>query len=267
MLENYLQGFENASENLVIPIYFSFRDPLEFQNLQNMLALIVEYMLKIRPQTQKYYNKLMLTGEGHLEVDDCLRIIHRARQDFQNVYILIDALDECDRELAREFVARLTGLHSPLRVFATSCPGPLEKYFHYRMMFPAEAIWSDMRIYVQTTLAEELPFYSSLDPGQVLEIRETIIAQSAGMYVMKPSDNIPDSLLILPRRYLYAKLLIPVLSRARSTGEILDMLKLNEGNPMSTVLESLSKSAEGRQAIKEAGLNDRLALVHMHGEK
>ena len=250
VLENYLQGSDDAYGNLVIPIYFSFRDPLRFKNMQAMLALIVEHMLKVRPQTQKYYNNLMLTGEGPLEVDDCLRIIHRARQDFQNVYILIDALDECDPELAREVVARLTGLRSPLRVFATSRPGPLEKYFHYRIEISAEAALSDMKTYVQTALAEELPFYSRLDPGQVAEITEMIIAQSAGVYVMKPSGSFSDSLLI-PHRFLYAKLLIRELSRARSTGETFDMLEMSariKANPMSAILESLNKSEEGRQA-------------------
>ncbi|PMD29253.1 hypothetical protein L207DRAFT_593672 [Hyaloscypha variabilis F] len=237
VLENYLRGSDDASENLVVPIYFSISDPLGFDNLQAMLALIIEHMLKVRPQIQKYYNKLMLTGEGPLEVNDCLRIIHRARQDFQNVYILIDALDECDHELAQEAVAKLTGLRSPLRVFATSRPGPLAKYFQYEITISEEAISGDMETYVQTTLAEELPFYSRLDPAQVAKITKTIVAQSEGVI-------------------FYAKLLIHELSRARTTGEIFDRLEGSArytANPMSTILESLSKSEEGRQTIKEAG--------------
>jgi hypothetical protein len=187
VLEKYLQGSDDASENLVVPVYFSSLDPLGFQNIQAMLALIVDHMLKVRPQIQKYYNKLMLTGKGPLEVDDCLRIIHRARQDFQNVYILIDALDECDHKLAQDVVATLTKLRSPLRVFATSRPGPFSKNFQHEITISEEAVSSDMETYVQTTLAEELPFYSKLDPAQIAEITKKIVAQSEGVYATKPS--------------------------------------------------------------------------------
>jgi hypothetical protein len=81
-------------------------------------------MIHTYPRLQKYYNKLMLTGEGELEVSDSLRIIHRARQDFQHFWIIIDALDECERGLALELVKRLTGLRGPPNIFATSlCEG------------------------------------------------------------------------------------------------------------------------------------------------
>jgi len=71
----------------------------------------------------------MLTGEGPLEVDDSLRIIHRARQDFRNFYVLIDALDECDAQQVQVVVERLTGLRNPLKIFATSREMSLATYF------------------------------------------------------------------------------------------------------------------------------------------
>ena len=256
VLENYLQGSDDASENLVVPIYFSMLDPHGFQSLQAFLALIVDHMLKARPQIQKYYNKLMLTGEGPLKVDDCLRIIHRARQDFQNVYVLLDALDECDHNLAQKVVAKLTGHRSPLRIFATSRPGLLANYFQYEITISEETVFNDLKTYVQTTLTEDLPSYRMLDPAQVAEITKKITAQSEGVYVMKPSDNFPDSLLI-PHRIFYANLLIHELSKARTINEIFERLERSaqaKANPLYTILESLSKSEEGRQTIKEAGL-------------
>jgi hypothetical protein len=131
----------------------------------------------------------------------------------------------------------------------------LAEYFQYEITISEEAISGDMETYVQTTLAEELPFYSRLDPAQVAKITKTIVTQSEGVYVMKRSDNF-TYLLLIPHRIFYAKLLIHELSRARTTGEIFDRLEGSArytANPMSTILESLSKSEEGRQTIKEAG--------------
>lgn len=85
-VENYLQSSTLSSETFVVAIYFFFINCHRLQSLQTVLAFIFEIMLWARPQLQKYYNRLMLTGEGPWEVTDCLRIIHRARQYFQHFY-------------------------------------------------------------------------------------------------------------------------------------------------------------------------------------
>jgi hypothetical protein len=117
VVESYVQTMTPKSSIFVVAIYPTFA---RVQTLQTVLAYIVDKLLKTRPQVQKYYNKLMLTGEGELEISDCLRIIHRARQDFQDFYVLIDALDEFESDNARQIVERLTQLRTPIKVFATS---------------------------------------------------------------------------------------------------------------------------------------------------
>lgn len=88
VVQNYLLSSRPQSETFVLAHYFDFRDRSKDQSFRGILAFIVQQMLKVRPQFQKYYNKLMLTGEGPLEVSDCLRIIHRARQDLQSFYVI-----------------------------------------------------------------------------------------------------------------------------------------------------------------------------------
>jgi hypothetical protein len=123
IVDALLRTTGSSSDVCVVPIYFRFSSAT-VQSLQAVFACLVEEMIHTYPRLQKYYNKLMLTGEGELEVSDSLRIIHRARQDFQHFWIIIDALDECERGLALELVKRLTGLRGPPNIFATSlCEG------------------------------------------------------------------------------------------------------------------------------------------------
>lgn len=120
IVETLLQASGPATDVCAVAVYFSIANQPGSQSLQSLLAFIVNDMLRTHPRFQRYYNKLMLTGEGPLEVADSFKIIHRARQDFKKFYVLLDALDECEQDLAREIVKRLTSLRSPLRLFATS---------------------------------------------------------------------------------------------------------------------------------------------------
>lgn len=144
VVENYLQSSGPSSEVFVVAIYFSHVNRPENQSLQAVLAFVIEHMLSVRPQFQKHYNKLMLTGEGPLEVADCLRIIHRARQDFQHFYIMLDALDECDHQQAQEVVERLTRLRTPLKIFATSRPSSLTNNFSYNITISMDAFGQNL---------------------------------------------------------------------------------------------------------------------------
>lgn len=151
-----------------------------------MPAYIVGQMLRVRPQFQKYYNKLMLTGQGQLEVADALRIIHRARQDFQHFYIMLDALDECDLGQA-ELVEMLISLRSPPRIFATSRPGPLTKLFSDTIIITDKAIEADLEVYIRERLTKH-PFggpvlEESPDPLELARDVATILSLSDGMYV------------------------------------------------------------------------------------
>jgi hypothetical protein len=157
------------------------------QSLQDVLAFIVETMLEQRPHIQKYYNRLMLTGEGPLEVEDSLRIIHRARQDFRDFYILIDALDECDAQQAQVIVEKLTRLRHPLRVFATSrqIPGMTA---HFSTLINMEWLHdSGIRRYIARSLAAK-SLVVSWDPstGDATKLEraaENIWRRSQGQYV------------------------------------------------------------------------------------
>jgi len=140
IVDSLLRTTGSPSEICVVPIYFRFASR-QVQSLQAVFAYLVEDMIHAYPRLQKYYNKLMLTGEGELEVPDSLRIIHRARQDFQQFVIILDALDECEGGLAEDVVKRLTGLRAPPSIFATShSEGELTRHFAYHIhMKPMDA--------------------------------------------------------------------------------------------------------------------------------
>jgi hypothetical protein len=184
VVENYLRS---SSDTFVVAVYFSsFKNQGKAQSLQTVLAFIIETMLHQRPQVQKYYNRLMLTGEGPLMVEDSLRIIHRARQDFRNFYILIDGLDSCDDQQAQVIIERLTRLHHPLRIFATS------RYYRLTTQFSNELKMEDLtlsgiRSYISRSLLAKYPVapfgYSLGDFAELERLTEEILRRSDGQYV------------------------------------------------------------------------------------
>jgi adenylate kinase family enzyme len=186
VVEHYLRAQVSNSDTFVVAVYLSFRNEKETQGLQAVLAFIVETMLKQRPQIQKYYNRLMLTREGPLEVEDSLRIIHRARQDFRDFYILIDALDECDTQQAQVIVERLTRLRHPLKVLATSRQSP-RMTAHFSTRINMESLNSyGIRRYIERSLAAKLPVVSSDtgDAAKLGRIAENLLRRSEGQYVL-----------------------------------------------------------------------------------
>lgn len=190
VVENYIENLSLNSDTLVVAVYFSHMNKNEAQSLQAVLASIVETMLRLRPQIHKYYNRLMLTGEGPLKVEDCLRIIHRARQDFQKFYVLIDALDECDTHQAEMVVKKLTQLRNPLKVFATSRQTPLTAYFSSQIRM--EQVSQDgLSAYIERSLAAKFSVVpgstSRDDSAKLAKISQGILRQSEGRYV-SPSE-------------------------------------------------------------------------------
>ncbi|MCJ1475527.1 hypothetical protein MMC13_004190 [Lambiella insularis] len=233
VVESYLQSSGSSSEVFVVAIYFSYHNRPENQSLQAVLAFVVEHMLRVRPQFQKHYNKLMLTGEGPLEIADCLKIIHRARQDFQHFYIILDALDECDHQQAQEIVKKLTGLRTPLKIFATSRPDSSINYFSYNITMSEEDISVDIKAYIREGLSQKLPIRITRsltqDPTEFERVVETITAQSQGLF-------------------LFASLLIDQLCTAKSKSKFNQILNLSPqiaSHIYTQRLELLTEQEEG----------------------
>jgi hypothetical protein len=115
-------------------------------------------MLKSYARLQKYYNKLTLTGEGELELADSLRIIHRARQDFQHFYILLDGLDECDPATAAEVITKLRSLRNPPAMLAASRASPtsmgLSEFFSHTIQIQAVKDPDGMQSFVNAELTQ-----------------------------------------------------------------------------------------------------------------
>lgn len=155
-METFLKSSRPSSEVFVAAFYFSSRDKPENQSLQAILAFTVEHLLSVHPRCQKYYNKPMLTGEGPLNVADSLRIIHRARQDFQHFCIILDALDECGHQKATEVPEKVLNLHRPLRIFATSRPEFDIKRDHllHEIEILEEVVQDGVKAYVWETFVE-----------------------------------------------------------------------------------------------------------------
>jgi hypothetical protein len=185
-VEAYLRTMPSHHETFVVAVYFSFRNRDRAQSLQAVLAFVVETMMQQRPQIQKYYNRLMLTGEGPLEVADSLRIIHRARQAFQRFYILMDGLDVCDAQQAHVIFERLTRLHNPLKIFATSRGSSLNSHFSNEIKM-SQLIQDGIRTFIRRSVEAKVTVAAGSalsDHYATLErVTENILRRSKGQYV------------------------------------------------------------------------------------
>ncbi|KAK6343369.1 hypothetical protein TWF730_010960 [Orbilia blumenaviensis] len=108
---------------------------------------------------------------------------------FSKVYIIVDALDECDdtNKTRSSLLSHLLGLSSNVQIFFTSRPleameGVLRDAIHFRVT----AQEGDMRMYIGTRVKEEthLANLCAANPGLEDEILDRIIAKVDGMFLL-----------------------------------------------------------------------------------
>jgi len=111
--------------------YFSFSDK-EKQNTENMLRSLIVQLGGERPDTPKPLSDLHSYRDKHLQPDleKLEETLQACAQDFKNVYLVVDALDECPRANGeRAKLLKLLGhVHkwtlTNLHVLYTSRPEP-----------------------------------------------------------------------------------------------------------------------------------------------
>jgi hypothetical protein len=139
------------------------------QQTQNQLSPIVvigslckqllESMTNIPHSVKEIYNRQ--STKGRCDLASVKSIFLNACSEYSQVYLLLDALDECEEKTFRKEIINFLNLlktRSDLRIFATSRYHPIDiqNAFSQNLQLKIEANDSDLRCYVSSIIENDM---------------------------------------------------------------------------------------------------------------
>ena len=118
--------------------------------------------------------------------DDLKRLLAALCIQYARVYIVVDALDECEAIQRRLLLPVLESLpNSITRLFVTSRPNneDISQSFGKAPQITIAASELDLRQYITERMEEDRDFIKSLTPELKEKITSTVSAKASGMYV------------------------------------------------------------------------------------
>jgi hypothetical protein len=176
--------------------YFSFRSE-DKQNTENMLKSLIVQLCGGRPDTPQPLSDLQSYRDKHLQpsLEKLEKTLQACVQDFNSVYLVFDALDECPRTTGeREKLLKLLGRvqkwsFENLHVLYTSRPEPditaellrLEPTTSViDLEMQREEMRGDIRIFIDKTM--ESSNFSFWPPETKNYVKAALVDKADGMY-------------------------------------------------------------------------------------
>jgi hypothetical protein len=178
----------------VVYFYFDFKDSVKWatESMMRSVAVQIETSLlhnKVSPALEQLYSTCQKTGSGrNPTLDEVTNLIMALSAVAPNVYIILDALDECqNREELLEAIATLKGSVVNAKLFVTSrqeqdiIEGLTEDGFT-PMTILEDSIEHDIGLYVSSILRNDTHL-RRLPEGLKHHIRNTLNAGAKSMCV------------------------------------------------------------------------------------
>lgn len=124
-----------------------------------------------------------MKAEMRLGREESLEILRSLLVLFAKVFIIIDALDECDRAIMNGFIRPLTEIPD-ICILVTSRDLPyIERYFSSHRRLEIRANEADIKSYVEDRIKEETELADFVDEDDTLreKIVSTLVQRSCGM--------------------------------------------------------------------------------------
>ena len=172
--------------------YFDFND-IRKQNVCNFLSSILTQLcvqLAALPANVKElydaYGALDKTYRPN--VPSLFSALLQVSRNWQHVYVIVDALDECDIELQEELLLTLRRLVSSgvdFRIIATSRPEhqikeAMDENADWSVCIQSDKVKSDIAAYVQSTLQRD-PKMQKWPQSDKIAVEETLLTKAQGM--------------------------------------------------------------------------------------
>ena len=188
-IEVDVQSAEKPVVNIGLAyVYCDYRDQAQ-QTTQNIYGAILKQLLRALPNIPEELTEILLRSHREknplelAQLRDALRITSRF---FDQIYICLDALDECEH--VDRLLSSLKQIPSSVRLFSTSrkhVKSIVQRYFEDTQTILIEAKESDIRILIQEKVNEDrMKDPEIMDAKLEQDIIEKISALSMGMLVV-----------------------------------------------------------------------------------
>lgn len=209
LFANYYSGFADRSRSIVVDhiqsntplsntavayIYFDYKNK-DTQSVLSVFCNIVRQMLEqianVPQEIQQFYDSLPSEHkENNLNVDQCFAFILIVCKDFDRVFLVFDALDECtvhdknSNELRSKMISAIQKVSQSGSIFVTSRPHVnLTQELNDCACLEVRATDSDMCSYLKARTADHRILRRIVDHNPALEIHlvDTICNKANGM--------------------------------------------------------------------------------------
>jgi Cdc6-like AAA superfamily ATPase len=195
VIEHLWTKFQNDTSVGIAYLYCNFRRQSE-QKPADLLASILKQLILRQTSVPENITSLY---EHHIEkrtpllFDEITNVLHSVVNGYSRVFIIIDALDECQVSDGgrRKFLSEIFSLQAKTRasLFATSrFIAEIEKEFEGSVSLEIRASDEDVRKYLDNHISRLLPSFVLRNLVLQEEIKTEIIKAVDGMYV--PSHSV-----------------------------------------------------------------------------
>jgi len=187
MIISYLQSNLQSSQVGVAYIYCDYRLQREqtFETLiASLLSQLVDQKLTIPDAVQKSHN-LHRNRKTRPKLPEYLALLHGVIPQFSSVFVVIDALDECDEGVRDRLLKEIEHFKRNARVVCTSryLPDIMKAFEDVRPWLEISASESDMKKYIAGRVEQEIRLerHIKAEPALLQEIEDKVIELSQGM--------------------------------------------------------------------------------------
>jgi hypothetical protein len=190
VVEELFTRFENDGNIGIACLYSNYRRQHE-QNLEDLFASLLKQFIQEQPSIPDSVKTLY---DRHRDkrtrpsLDEILGILQTVAAAYSRVFIIVDALDECQisNGCRQRLLSGLFNLQAKCgaSLFATSRPiSSIEKEFKGSLMLEIRASEEDVRRYLDGHMSR-LPGFVGRNPELQEEVKTNIVKAVDGMYVV-----------------------------------------------------------------------------------
>ncbi|KIM82512.1 hypothetical protein PILCRDRAFT_70744, partial [Piloderma croceum F 1598] len=188
---DYLQNSLKGKDAAIVCIYCNYKEQTE-QTVPEIIASLLKQLVQDRPMTSDNVKSLheQHVGRGTRPTYEELKKAFQSEVGTSNVYIVVDALDECLERDQGYLITELRSLGSAIHLMVTSRPLlSIEQLFQHATRLDILANDTDVRKYIEDRIAHEYRLVLHVNTDQALReiIIEKIAANVKGMYVLYPT--------------------------------------------------------------------------------
>lgn len=253
-------------------VYFDYRDQRS-QSPENVVASLLRQVashMSVLPTSLIELYTTFKKQNRKPQIRDLELTLQLVCQNFDQVFIAIDALDECDEARRKHFLLFLVTLQETpkIRLFVTSRPYPddIRKVLDPAPQITVQASDGDLRKYLRRKI-EDSSNADIIDEDFREYLIETVVKGAQNMY----ADHFLEIIVfIVGQRLTSSRFLLPALQiqsiiNEPTTGEMEDAIEAKPDDLHQAFYQTLARIQRQPHGRKRLGMNVLLWISHAQG--